>query len=753
MLRRKPLSVFVQFSLPLMLAASVAHAQTPTCTVNTTADDPADAASKVTDPNNPAVWNYNSSFPGQITLRDCIVASDLKTGTSGAPAGALTITFNAALAGTSLVLGSDLPMVFNNTDIDASALPSPVTVSGSGHRMFFVSGLPDSTVLPKPDPDGAQQITVNLNNLTLQNGVALGGDGASGGLGAGGALFVNKNATVNLTQVSFSGNSAAGGNGYQAGYVAGGGGMGGSSKNTGGGGGLSGSATDAAGGGIGSNSSSGTGGNFGGTGVGQISSVQGFSAPAFGGGGIGDPGQNGGIGGGGGESFSTTGGNGGFGGGAATGTEGGGGGSGGFGGGGASGNFTGNGAGALAGAGGFGGGGGSVHAAPTSFGAGIDGAAGAVGGFGAGGGGGGGGGGCQTPASPGNGGPGGAGGVGGGIGATGAQGSACPGAGSASGLSGGGGGGAGLGGAVFVRAGGTLNVISTTATTETGGSASGGAGGAGGSGTVAAGSGAGAGSGMFLMTGANTTFDVTGTMTIADAIADDSAVSLPGGSYTPGDGNGASITKAGTGTLVLTGANTFSGGTTINDGTVQVDGSVQAVTINGGTLGGVGDVGDVTLNTGAGTTSADGGSIGPGDSPGTLHAHSLKWKGAASPGHTGVKFQLGSNQGGSDLMQMATTMTQAPASGPNFNFHFSDGTGAPTPGTDYVLANFTTTDIPLSGFKFSYTGAGGSITGTFSFVPATYRPNGGKAPAINGNALMFHVNGGTPVRLQSFEVD
>src|SRR5205085_3510405 len=103
--------------------------------------------------------------------------------------------------------------------------------------------------------------------------------------------------------------------------------------------------------------------------------------------------------------------------------------------------------------------------------------------------------------------------------------------------------------------------------------------------------------------------------------------------------------------------------------------------------------------------------------------------------------------------QMATTMNQAPASGANFNFHFSDGTGTPTPGADYVLANFTTTDIPLSGFQYSYTGAGGSITGTFSIVGATDRPNGSKAPAINGNALMFHVNGGAPVRLQSFDVD
>jgi autotransporter-associated beta strand protein len=285
-----------------------------------------------------------------------------------------------------------------------------------------------------------------------------------------------------------------------------------------------------------------------------------------------------------------------------------------------------------------------------------------------------------------------------------------------------------------------------------GGTVSAGAGGAAGSQGVpaAAGAGAAAGSGIFLMSGSTTTFDVTNTMTISDDIADDSATSLPGGTYSAGNGNGAAITKTGTGLLVLSGTNTFTGGTTVMDGTVQVDGAIEAVTINGGTLGGVGNVGDVQLNTGA-----TGGSIGPGDSPGTLHLHSLKWKGAGASTHSGVKFQLGdsSSAGNSDLMQMAGALTKDTSGGSFYNFHFSDGTGAPTPGATYTLATFSTmSNFSPTDFHFDYTGAMGTLTGTFSMVnndPATIKPPNLVPP----NALMFHVTSGTPVRLQSFEVE
>ena len=117
------------------------------------------------------------------TLRDCILAANLTTGSTGKPTlPGMTITFDPAMSGATISLNSDLPLLFNNTTIDASALASPVSIDGGGaHRIFFVSGLPSTTVRlinGKPDPDGAQAITVTLRNLMLQHGLANGRDAA-----------------------------------------------------------------------------------------------------------------------------------------------------------------------------------------------------------------------------------------------------------------------------------------------------------------------------------------------------------------------------------------------------------------------------------------------------------------------------------------------------------------------------------------------------------------------------------------------
>jgi autotransporter-associated beta strand protein len=231
---------------------------------------------------------------------------------------------------------------------------------------------------------------------------------------------------------------------------------------------------------------------------------------------------------------------------------------------------------------------------------------------------------------------------------------------------------------------------------------------------------------MFLMTGAATTFDIGTAETISDNIQDDSAASLPGGTYTAGSGTGAAITKQGAGTLILSGTNTYTGGTTVNAGTLQVDGSIGDATVNGGsTLSGTGTVANVTLNSA--------GIIAPGDSPGALHGTSLAWNGGGS-----FNFQLGATNSTIDSDQFALTGTLTKGSAGTFMFHFSDGNGAPTLGTTYTLITFTSNaGFVVGDFSFDYSGANAGLTGNF---------------VLTSTALQFAPTA-LPVRLQSFEVD
>jgi autotransporter-associated beta strand protein len=500
-----------------------------------------------------------------------------------------TITFSGVSTVNLPTSGSGQLFVDSNVTINGG---SGETINGHNNdRIFFIAGG-----------------TVNLENLTLKNGSAVGGNSGFGGGGAGlgGAIFVadgkditGSNVTlatnVTLSNVSFTNNSATGG-ASGVGYANGGGGMGG---NGGGPGGGFGNGAD------GPN----TRGTAGGAGA--------FIGGASGGAGTGSGAGAGGINGGGGGGFGP---------------------SGGFNGGGGVDGASGS----SGEAGGFGGGGGGAN--------------GAAGGFGGGG-------------ALGEGHPGGNGGFGGGGGAgefEGGQGGF--GAGNGDRLPDYGGGGLGAGGAVFVQQGATLTVVDgsvsgntvvsgTTNTTD--GATNGQALGSGmflnGSGTLTfspgngqsvnvsdniadqtgnGGTGVNAGSWSVLIdatgtgsvtlsgtnsysggttlqsgtlvlgnsnalgTGALITIDPTVVYANGDNIANpiimegDTVLEIDGKSHSATQtgtisesGGSYAIDKIGTGTLILAGANTYSGGTTIDMGTLVIDNNsglgTGSVTLNG----------------------------------------------------------------------------------------------------------------------------------------------------------------------------
>jgi autotransporter-associated beta strand protein len=498
----------------------------------------------------PIVSNLKDSGPG--SLRQAM----LSTNYFGAP-----ILISAAFVSGTIALASPLPLITNNVTLNGPGMAN-LTISGSGaNRILFVD---------------APGTTVNINNLTLANGLAKGGKGGSGfggggGLGAGGALFVNAG-SVTVSSVGFSNNAAIGGSGGDSAGAHGGGGGG-----FGGGGGNS-----VLGGGCG-------GGGFGGRGGDVATPPPGVGAAGAGGGGLvgaggaGGPGAGSGGGGlGDGQAPSNgTGGTGGMGGGGnggnynlsgstfngQAGQANGGGGGGGTGNvlpgypggyGGAGGKFGGGGGGTdigSAGAGGdFGGGGGGAPTQNYNPGYGN----GAAGGFGGGGGG---------SATSGYSGPGGFGGGSGATSLTAKLGS--PGAFGGTGGSeyinqhgAGGGGGAALGGAIFVRSdnGASLRLMDSIPDNAalTGGSA----------GSVSytcgldssitcASSGSTAGSAMFLLGGTNTITVSSGSETIGGTIA--------GWANEP-----TTLLKDGNGTLVLTAANAYVGETFLYAGTLSV---------------------------------------------------------------------------------------------------------------------------------------------------------------------------------------
>jgi hypothetical protein len=544
------------------------------------------------------------------------------------------------------------------TDLWAINLPTgaALVIDGAGHAL-------DSGNLARGLFLYAGSVTVQ--NLTIRNAVANGGqgnDGGGAGAGLGGGLFVNTGSNLVLSSVTFEHTQAIGG-GAVLGNRGAGGGMGGA-------GGSQGAGEPAGGGGIGvlagggrytaQNGSQGIVSGAGPGGDGQNgATIAGLGGALGGGGGAGGGGGGGGVNGSSGDTNFD-------------------GGTGGFGGGGGAGSNAG-------GSGGFGGGGG-----------GDGGGSGGNGGFG----GGGGGGAFNLGGALGSGGFGGASAVAGGnSGDT-------------------GGGGAGFGGAMFVMSGATVSIEGSTGISNSTVTA----------GTTAIGNnGVAAGSGLFLQDSGALTFAPSSSDTqIIAADITDMAGFAAATAYAPpvgcsGDcnplGQAWALSMRGQGVVVLSGINTYTGGTTVSSGVLQIGGDTPGgsvsgnVDVPGGTLAGSGQV-NGTINLGSAGDISPGAQAG--DVAGILTATSLSW---GSGGE--FDMQLGDSAAHSDELQLAA-MTKN-GSGV-FLVNLGDGPGLPQPGTTYTLIGFgSQTGFSPGDFSYAYDGALVGFGGSFALDASTLK--------------------------------
>lgn len=242
-----------------------------------------------------------SQLGSQVSLRDAINAAN-NSGNSNSYQINLqaNTTYDLTTIDNYWYGPNGLPAIASNITIEGNG----ADIQGGNSRQFYVAG------------------SLTLEDLTLQGGVAHGGNGTNGGgggLGAGGAIF--NQGTVNLMGVTIDDSYAVGGSSTGEAleginFIGGGGGMGQDADSSGDGGGMGGSF--------------GIGASFGGGGQASLSGMGGDGGIGGGGGGGGGnngKGGSGGWGGGGGAK----GGAGGFGGGGAAGGGGGFGGAGGFG--------------------------------------------------------------------------------------------------------------------------------------------------------------------------------------------------------------------------------------------------------------------------------------------------------------------------------------------------------------------------------------------------------------------------------------
>ncbi len=231
---------------------------------------------------------------GVCTLRAAIQEFDALSACTNVINVSVTGTISMSMVGSS-EYGPSALLISRTTTLNGNGVILERNSGVTRLRLFYIT------------PTG----NLTLNNVTLQNGKALGGNGGTGGragggaAGLGGAIF--NEGTLNISRSTLTANTAQGGNGGSGSGSQGSGG-GGMAADGGAGGGTDGANGGGPNGGLGS-TVSGTVGGSGGTGGG-------------GGGGKGSNGGAGGFGGGGGSSGNTGfGGNGGFGGGGGSGSS------------------------------------------------------------------------------------------------------------------------------------------------------------------------------------------------------------------------------------------------------------------------------------------------------------------------------------------------------------------------------------------------------------------------------------------------
>ncbi|MBU3664632.1 MAG: hypothetical protein FGM15_01960 [Chthoniobacterales bacterium] len=189
-------------------------------------------------------------------------------------------------------------------------------------------------------------------------------------------------------------------------------------------------------------------------------------------------------------------------------------------------------------------------------------------------------------------------------------------------------------------------------------------------------------------------------------------------------GSGYGLTKAGAGTLNLTGASTYSGATAVNAGTLKVNGSVDSsVTVNsGGTLAGSGYVGGLIVGSG--------GTISPGNSPGTLTATNAVWN-AGGNYNWQIYNATGAAGSGWDLLTVTGTLDLSALSvGSEFNINIWSLSQV-TPDVDGEAINFN----PAQNYSWTIATASGGITGYSGTSQFLINTNATKGAAGFANLL------------------